>query len=281
MKVIDTHVHFWDPTKLSYAWLNGVPRIAGAHLPEDYQKASTGIDIVGKVFVEAGGAADQALQEVDWVDGLAERDLSIRAIVAQAAMERGAAIRSHLAALKERPLVKGVRRLIQSEAAGFAKQASFIDGVRMLPDFGFTFDLCLKHHQLNDVIALVKACPETSFVLDHIAKPAIVKDEQDPWREDLEKLGELPNVIGCKLSGIITEADHDAWTPEQLRPYIAHAIDVFGHDRILYGSDWPVSVLAGGYQRWWETLTAFTHAWDEDAKRKLYHDNAAKVYRLV
>lgn len=284
MEIIDSHVHFWDPGKLGYEWHQDVPKIAKAHLPKDFTAATDGIDISGIVFVEADCQAGQKLGEVEWVDSLAQQDSRILGVVAAAAVDQGSAeVESQLKALREHALVRGVRHLIQDREPGFATRPSFIEGIQMLPSYGFSFDLCLKHAQLPEVIQLVESCPETDFVLDHIAKPGIADGTLDPWRRHIDALASLPQVVACKLSGLITEAKWTEWTTETLQPYVEHVVQAFGPDRLLYGSDWPVSVLAGGYQAWWISLYEILDALlvpplDQE---KIYGTNARRVYRLA
>jgi L-fuconolactonase len=125
----------------------------------------------------------------------------------------------------------------------------------------------------------VEACPEVRFVLDHIGKPAIREGALDPWRAGIDRLARLPNVV-CKLSGVATEADHDAWTPDELHPYIRHALDAFGPDRTLFGSDWPVSRLAIELPRWIDVVDGAVAHLAEADRRKVFVDTARAVYRL-
>ncbi len=177
--------------------------------------------------------------------------------------------------------MRGVRRLIQNQPdPDFVLQPDFIAAVKLLPKYNLSFDLCIFHHQLPKTLELVRRCPEVSFVIDHIAKPGIKAGLQNPWRQHLRQLAALPNV-DCKLSGVTTEADHQSWTREQLRPYIDHVIDCFGFDRITYGGDWPVSELAGPYTAWPEVLDWATAGCTAAEKRKLFRDNALRIYRLA
>ena len=125
----------------------------------------------------------------------------------------------------------------------------------------------------------MRACPDVSFVLDHLAKPDIRSGTLDPWRLHMETLARLPNVA-CKISGVATEADHQRWTVDDLAPYIHHALDVFGEDRVLFGGDWPVALLATSYRRWVETLATLTADLSPEAQRKLWVENARRIYRL-
>jgi len=182
--------------------------------------------------------------------------------VAWAPLEDGQVASSYLEALVRigKPL-KGVRRLIQSEMdPDFHVRADFLDALRQLPKYGLSFDICIRNDQLARTIEMVRACPETAFVLDHLGKPDVKARRVEPWQAQIAELAELPNVV-CKVSGLVTEADHAQWTPSDLEPYVSHVLAVFGEDRVLFGGDWPVSELATSYRRWvdapsWETIEA-------------------------
>jgi L-fuconolactonase len=155
----------------------------------------------------------------------------------------------------------------------------FIAATRLLPKYNFSFDVCIYHHQFGNVIEFVRRCPEVSFILDHIGKPGIKDNLMQPWKRHIRELSELPNVM-CKLSGVTTEADHENWTREQLRPYIDHVIESFGFNRIMYGGDWPVAELAGKYTDWIGVLDWATAGCTPEEKRKLFRDNGIRAYRL-
>ena len=133
--------------------------------------------------------------------------------------------------------------MIQDEPLGFCTAPDFVRGVQLLPEFGFNFDLCIYHPQLGDVLELVAQCPDVSFLLDHIGKPGIAAGTTQPWKDQLRELAGRPD-IHCKLSGVTTEADHQNWNRDELRPYIEHVLDCFGPDRVIFGSDWPVVDMA-------------------------------------
>ena len=151
--------------------------------------------------------------------------------------------------------------------------------MQLLPEYGLSFDICINHRQLAAAVELVRRCPETSFILDHVGKPNIAGRELDPWRAQIEDLASCPNVV-CKVSGLVTEADPRAWTPDDLAPYVAHVLGAFGEDRVVFGGDWPVVLLAASYRRWVETLDALTADLSAEAKRKLWAENARRFYRL-
>ncbi len=132
---------------------------------------------------------------------------------------------------------------------------------------------------MANTIKMVQQCPDVRFILDHIGKPQIKNHLMEPWRSELRQLAQLPNVW-CKMSGLVTEADHQKWTPADLRPYIDHVIDCFGFDRVLFGGDWPVAFQATEYPRWVSTLEDAIAGASEREKRALFHDNAIVFYRL-
>ncbi len=274
---IDTHVHFWDQRVLPCPWLVEVPKIAGPHTPAELHTEAGGDFPEKIVFVECGAPW---LDEAKWVESLAAAEPRIAGIVAKCMMNEGAATVANLAELKRLPLVRGVRHLIQHEPdPDFCARPEFITGVRAVGAAGLSFDLCCFHHQMPAVVRLVRACPDTRFILDHFGKPGIRAKLLDPWRAHLEELAAMPNV-DCKLSGLITEADHAAWQPADLKPYVEHVLAAFGPGRLLFGGDWPVAKLAGAYPRWLDTARALlSHlpAADQDA---IFRRNALRVYRL-
>lgn len=279
MQTIDSHTHFWDPARLDYSWLKNEPQLDRPFLADHVPSRVGTNEITGIVFVEAACAAEQTLAETDFVAALAAHDPRIRAIVAFAPLERGDAARPALQELKRRPLVRGVRRMFQDEPLGFALAPGFIQGVQLLAEYNFSFDICIRHWHLGDAIQLVRACPDVRFVLDHCGKPDIKHHLLEPWRTQISELAEFPNVW-VKISGLVTEADHARWGPEDLRPYIEHVLTAFGIDRVMFGSDAPVAYLASAYERWVETLAAITSDLTEAERAKLWHDNAASFYRL-
>lgn len=278
-KIIDSHVHFWDPELLDYPWLEDVPPINRSFLPADYSQAIGDYPVTGQVFVQACGNPNQAMAEVEWVSTLAKNGANIKGIVAFAPLEFGKRSAGTLEGLSRFPLVKGIRRLIQSEPLGFSTQPDFVRGVQMLADFNFGFDICIKHHQLADVLGLVEQCPDVRFVLDHIGKPDIAAGLLEPWREQISQLAAFKNVT-CKLSGLVTEADIEAWQPADLVPYINHIFETFGPSRTMFGSDWPVCTLATTYQNWLALVHEAAGQYTPEEQHQIFYQNAVDFYKL-
>ncbi|HLK90945.1 MAG TPA: amidohydrolase family protein [Polyangia bacterium] len=276
---VDAHVHFWDPARMPYPWLAEVPAIASAHTPAELAVEAVPAP-AAIVFVESAVAPPRARDEVRWIDALAETEPRLRAVVAQVAVDRGAETEAALAGLAEHARVRGVRHIIQGYAEpDFCARPAFVDGVRRVGARGWTFDLCVSHAQLPACLALARACPETVFVLDHAGKPDIRGGALEPWRADIAALARLPNVV-CKLSGLVTEADPARWTPDALRPYVAHLLSCFGAGRLLFGSDWPVVKLAASYRRWLETARELLAPLSAAERAAIMSDNAGRIYRL-
>ena len=277
---VDAHCHFWDGARIAYPWLAEVPAIAGPHTPVELTTAAGARMPSQIVFVEVDADPRQARDEVRWVDELAAREPRIAAIVAHVTVDRGADTDAALAALAGHARVRGVRHLIQGHPEpDYCLRPAFVAGVRRVGERGWTFDLCVKHPQLAACIALVRACPGTSFVLDHAGKPDIRRGALDPWRAHIAELARLPNVV-CKLSGLVTEAEPATWTAATLRPYVAHLLGCFGPDRLLFGSDWPVVDLAASYGRWLDTALDFLAPLSPRDRAAVLSGNARRIYRL-
>ena len=277
--IVDTHVHLWHPKQLRYPWLSEVPALNRPYLLKDYIAASGELEIESIVFVQCDTHPDDGLKETAWVTSLADVDSRIQGIVAWAPLEEGERVAPFVEKLAENPLVKGIRRLIQSESVDFCVQPDFVNGVKVLSRYRLSFDLCIFHPQLANAIRLVEQCPHVQFILDHIGKPDIKNQLFDPWKQEIETLAGFPNVH-CKISGLVTEADLEAWTPANLQPYIEHVIACFGFERVIYGSDWPVSTQASDYPRWVQTLKDAVSDASSEEQQNLFRDNAIKFYRL-
>jgi L-fuconolactonase len=279
--IIDAHVHLFDPANLPYAWLDGVPAIKKAHLPADFDRLTAPVKVDGLVFVEVDVDDPRYLDEARWVETLAESDRRVRALVAGMPLEQGVAIEPDIAEYAKLPHARGVRRLMQKHAdePGWSLHPYFIAALKLLPKYGLSFDLCIFHNQMAETIKLVEQCPDVSFMLDHIGKPGIREGLTQPWRSEMRDLAALPNVE-CKISGVVTEADHKSWTYDQVAPYVAHAIETFGFDRVAFGGDWPVSELATRYADWVAVVDRVIAGASEAEQRKLYRDNAIRFYRM-
>jgi len=280
--IIDSHVHLYDPDRIRMPGFDDSPILNRRYGLKEFREHTAGIAVEGLVFAEVNVSPFYALIEAQWVASLAAQDPIVKGIVAQAPVEFGERARVYyetVAAVS--PLVKGVRQITQWESdPEFCLRPDFVRGVQILPEYGLSFDICILHHQLASHIELVRRCPETSFILDHIAKPDMKQHPREPWWTQIAEMAALPNVV-CKVSGIPTEADHERWTIDDVRPYMERVFEVFGEDRVMYGGDWSVVLLASTYRRWYDTVETVTAGFSETARRKFWADNARRWYRLA
>lgn len=276
MTTLDAHLHLWDPAVLEYGWLDG--RLRRRHGPDELAVAERGADavapVVERIFVQADCRADQAGAEVRWAASIAE-EARIVGIVAYAPLELGAeAVAPALAAYAANPLVVGVRRLLQSEPIGFSASPSFRAAARALAEHGLVFDACVVAEQLGDVVELADAVPELAIVLDHLGKPVVGSRPEPGWIGRIEELARHPSVT-VKLSGLPAEVGGE-WSPAQVEPYLDVCLTAFGPDRLLYGSDWPVSQPMS---RWRETVASWAHdRLGPESAAAVLGGNARRVY---
>lgn len=280
--LVDSHVHLWDVERFDYEWLEALPRLNQTHGLQAYAEATSDVSVEEMVFVECTESFDDQVgrSEVQWVETLRQQEPRIRGIVAHASLEKGAASREHLNWLADRPLVTGVRRILQDESEAFFRQSDFVEGVQLLADYDFTFDLTVTASQMEAAIELVDRCQAVEFVLDHLGKPDIRNDGFDPWRTHLQWLAEREHVT-CKLSGVLTEADPGAWSTADVRPYLDHALSCFGADRLFFGGDWPVLSIAAEYPTWVDVVETSLESLSPSERDRLFRLNAKEVYGLT
>ena len=278
--IVDSHVHLYDVKRFSYGWLASVPKINRTYLLEDFDKARGHVAVDKIVFAEVAVDPGLYLGEAEFIQELGNRDARLCGIVAHLPLEKGVSAEAEMVSLKKLRSISGIRRLIETERnPAFCIEPNFLAALGLLPKYDLTFDICVKHWAMVYALELVKRCPEVSFVLDHMGKPDIKNGLREPWWGQIRELARCPNVV-CKVSGVITEADHKSWKAEQVKPYIAHVIESFGFDRVMYGSDWTVSELSHAYPAFVEIVDDVTKGASETELRKLYRDTAIRTYGL-
>jgi L-fuconolactonase len=281
--IVDTHVHLWNPQKLRLRWLDGNAILDRRFDVDVYRQHTAALNIEAMVYAEVDAAPEYTLIEAIGVEDRINLEPRIKGIIAHAPVRDGEPLRTYLTALKAiGPHVRAVRSLLQGiDIPGYCLQPNYITGVQMLAEYGYAFDICIKAQQLPDVTEMVKRCPQVSFVLDHIGKADIKGAVLDPWRADIKRLAAQPNVV-CKISGMVTEADHEHWTATDLQPYFDHVVEHFGEQRIMFGGDWPVMLLASAYARWVETVDTLSArlGMSDQTQRLFWNENAKRIYRL-
>jgi predicted TIM-barrel fold metal-dependent hydrolase len=279
MQIIDTHQHLWDLDLFRYSWLDGLPALNRSFHMSDYLSAAQGLNVAKSVHLEADVDEPYMLDETRHLLALADQlDNPLDGVVACGRPE-SEDFRAYLDKIAGHPKLKGIRRVLHTQADDVSQNVTFIKNVTALASYGLSFDICVLARQLPIAIKLVSKCPDVFFVLDHCGVPQVKEKNLDPWRAHITEIASFPNV-SCKISGLVAYADPKRWTSEDLRPFVEHAITSFGWDRVLFGSDWPVCTLSASYQQWVEALKAITQGTDEVNRRKLFYDNAVRVYRL-
>ena len=278
--IIDAHLHLWDTDNLSYPWLKDVPMLNKSFLLNDYNKACQGLEVEKMIFMQCECDPSQYKEEVQWVTQLAEKESRLQGIIAWAPLEKGEDVRLEIMDLKANPLVKGIRRIIQFEPDfDFCLRPDFIRGVNMLKEYDLTFDICISNIHNKNVLKFLEKCPDVPMILDHIGKPDIKNQIFDPWRDEIREMARFDNVY-CKLSSLATEANHQNWTINDLRPYAEHIMDCFGADRVIYASDWPVSTQAADIITGISTIIGIFRGVSKEDLQKIFHHNAKKFYNV-
>jgi predicted TIM-barrel fold metal-dependent hydrolase len=278
MKIIDTHQHLWDLEQFPYSWTNNQTALKRSFRMSDYFAATAGLEISKTVHLECDVDEAFMLEETRHILRLAEQpDNPLTGVVACCRPER-ADFKDYLAQIAGHPNLKGLRRILHVVPDEVSHSPAFVPNLRLLEQYGLSFDLCVLARQLPLAIRLARECPGVQFILDHCGNPQIAEDDLADWRAQLAELAGYPNVV-CKVSGIVTNASA-AWTAEELRPPVEHVIACFGWERVMFGSDWPVCTLAASFKQWVEALSELTREAGAEKQRKLFQTNAERVYRL-
>jgi predicted TIM-barrel fold metal-dependent hydrolase len=279
MQIVDTHQHLWDLDLFRYSWLGSLPALNRSFRMSDYLAAVKGLDVVKSVHLEADVDESYMLDETRHLLALGNQpDNPLEGIVACGRPESDD-FKSYLDQIAGHPKLKGIRRVLHTQPDEVGQGVTFINNVALLSGYGLSFDLCVLARQIPIAIRLVSKCPDVVFILDHCGVPQVKEKNLDPWRSYITEMAKFSNV-SCKISGLVAYADPQRWTTDDLRPFVEHAIASFGWDRVLFGSDWPVCTLSASYQQWVAALEEITRDAGEVNQRKLFRDNALRVYRL-
>lgn len=275
--VIDTHRHLIYPERFRYDWTTEIPALQGNFRVEEYRAAAEGCGITESIFMEVDVPWEQAASEAAFFCSLAEDPANrISGVVAACRPEH-----ANFAAQLEtsaHPRLVGYRRVLHTQPDEVSTTSLFRKNVALIGKAGFTFDLCLLPRQLATGAALIDTCPETRFILNHCGVPDIASGELAFWRGQLREISRRPN-LACKISGIIAYAAGDI-TSDTLRPVVEHAIDCFGWDRLVWGSDWPVCNLTRDLLTWRRILDDVLAGSSEDELACLYQRNAREIYGI-
>ena len=273
---IDAHHHFWNYDPVAYGWIDDAMRVIRRDfLPEDLESETRNAGIDGVVSVQAR----QSLEETSMLLEYAGDNDFIRGVVGWVPLV-SPRVEETLAVFAALPKLRGVRHVLQGEPDDFYMlRDDFNAGIRALKCFGLVYDILVFARHLPQTATFVDRHPEQVFVLDHLGKPGVKAGLFEPWNSDIRELSKRENVY-CKLSGLVTEAAWPEWTPEQLQPYAETVLEAFGPARTMFGSDWPVCLVASEYGRWHETVRAFAAQLSPDEQAQLFGKTARQAYRI-
>lgn len=274
--VIDSHHHYWHYNPVEYDWINDSMKVIRRDfLPEDLSGTIQEAGIEGVVTIQAR----QSIEETEWLIRMANQNLFMKGVVGWLPLI-DTKIESYLEKFSSDKILKGVRHVVQGEPdPNFILRSDFNQGISILKKYSMVYDILVVERQLPNTIMFVDNHPDQVFVLDHIGKPLIGQNQISPWKENIMELAKRENV-NCKISGMVTEADFTNWTAGQLQPYFDVIFEAFGPDRLLFGSDWPVCLVATTYKNWANLVRKNISSFSHDEQEKIMSGNAIRIYQL-
>jgi len=273
--MIDAHVHFWNYDRVKDAWITDEMKILQRDfLPQNLKDDLRGNGIQGVVAVQA----DQSENETRFLLNLAEENDLIKGIVGWVDLQNEN-IENKLLYYSKYRTIKGFRHIVQAETDGFLKREKFLNGIKYLENFGYTYDILIYENQIKEAIDFANTFPSQKLIIDHCAKPEIRNKSMIEWKSGMKEIAQNENIF-CKISGLITEAKWNEWTEEELYPYFDVVFEIFGTERILFGSDWPVMLLSGNYGQWKNLLQNYMNQFSTKEKQKVFGENAIDFYNL-
>jgi len=273
--VVDSHHHFWDLGKFDYDWMPEGSPLRVDFGPEDLRALLKNACVERTVIVQA----HQSLEETYWLLELAEASDYVAGVVGWVDLT-DPAVGLELDKLQRSPWFKGVRHIWEGETdAGWLDRPEAINGLRELEHRGICYDFLVRPPNLPYVPRIMEKVPDLRAVIDHIAKPDIKGRKFEPWLSDLRHVASVDRMR-CKVSGMITEADHANWSIDDLKPYVHHVVGMFGTDRLMFGTDWPVCTLAGSYEKVVSTARKLFESFTELERNWIFGGTATDFYRL-
>lgn len=273
---LDAHQHFWHYLPERDTWITAeMSALQRDFLPAEYSAEAHANGMAASVAVQVGQSED----ETQFLLQLAAQNERIAGVVGWVDLQ-SPRVEERLRHFSRQPKLCGFRHIAQSEPDDrFLLRPDFLRGIALLHQFGFAFDILIYPRQLPAAIELASRFPSQRFVLDHLAKPEIKLQRLEPWAAQIKSLAQNQNVF-CKLSGLVTEADWKLWQPQHFTPYLEVAFEAFGPHRLMFGSDWPVCLLAGSYAQVKQIIEAYTNTHAPQHKQNIFGGNAIRFYQL-
>ncbi len=286
LPIVDTHQHLWDLTKFNLPWLKGdaVQKINRSFLMSDYLKQIGSHKVVKTVYMEVNVDSTQQAAEADYVLDLCRRDDNPMVGAIIGGSPQSAEFAKYMQPYAENRRINGVRTVLHDadRPKGMCLEQTFVDNVKRLGEMGKSFDLCMRPSEISDGAKLGEKCPKTTLVVDHCGNMPVQSDDKAlraAWMSGMKEAAARPNTF-CKISGIIVTAKPDAWKPADLADNIHYCLETFGIDRCFFGGDWPVCTLTAPLADWISALKEIVKDKPLDWQKKLFHDNAVRIYKL-
>lgn len=273
--MIDAHVHFWQYNPSRDTWINDDMEILQRDfLPKDLERIAAKYDVDGVIAVQA----DQSEIETNFLCALSSAHQIIKGVVGWVdLMEKN--LDEKLYNYSKIQIVKGFRHILQAESPGFMLQPNFIEGVKALRQFDFTYDILIYYKQLPELIKLLEKLPDQKLIIDHCAKPSIKNGDIKKWESDIQIIAAHENVY-CKVSGLVTEAHLHNWHKEDFYPYVDIVMKYFGQEKIVFGSDWPVLYASANYGKWMNVIQSYMQQFNQPEREKFFSENAQRFYNF-
>ncbi len=274
MEIVDAHQHFWKYHPVNHSWINNEMKlIQRDFLPNELQQIFEANKVSSCVSVQV----DQTKEETLFQIACAESNSFIKGVVGWIDLF-DEYIQDEIENYQHAKIVKGFRYVLQGAPEGFMLQPRFIENLNLLANNGYTYDLLIYNNQIIEATALLKKVPNLPIVLNHMAKPKI-GDNIVAWENQIKAIAQFEN-LSCKISGLATEANWESWKEADMVPYLDIIVEYFGFDRIMFGSDWPVCLLATSYERWLTFLKTYFSKYTISTQEKFFSGNCTKFYKL-
>ena len=278
--IIDTHLHIIDQSALRYPWLSSAPSLNRTFSYEEYAREAKRCGITATMHMEVDVDPADIEAEIDYVVAKSKEPGSLLVGKVAACRPEEDGFAALIERVQSNAFVKGFRRILHTTLPdNLSESTTFRENIKRLSGTGLTFDLCIFPHQHQQAVALLDYAPDVQFVLDHCGLPDIKGGKMQPWADSMAEIARRPNVIG-KVSGILPYTDTETWTVETLRPWVEHTIEVFGWDRVVWASDWPVCTQGGSLSTWVAATQALVAGASADERTKLFSANAKRVWGL-
>ncbi len=277
--LIDTHVHLIDRQRLSYPWLDNVQALNHDASYVDYLRNCKQLGIDQSLHMEVNVAEDQMESESLFIKELMEQSGSQLTGAIAACCPENDDFPSYLERQQSRAWIKGFRRVLHVVDDELSRGKQFRQHLALLSNTDYVFDICARADQLPIIVELIDALPDIQFVLDHCGVPDIKARELDPWRASMTEIAQRPNIVG-KVSGVIAYGDGKNWSLDDIRPFVEHTVEVFGADRVVWGSDSPVCTLGGSLASWVAATRHLFGQYSENERDHMYYKNAQRIWKI-